>query len=299
MIKYWLLQYRQPRYMLAGVLHILLFAGFVILFLRTAETMFIGIFPGFRWPLMDTFIGTAYDVLRSYASTWVLVVAVISMIRRGIFQPARYAVPAKYGKAHTSEAVFVLAMISVLMLSESLFEGSLVAAQLQLGLPAHSLAPLTLSWAWQHLLAGASKDTLQWMHLFSYFLHDVTVFTFLCFLPLGKHFHVVTSVFNVFFMRLRRGNIKPVRYDVSEKQLDDLESIGVKKLEDFTRSTCWIFTPVPTAAAVRTTARPIPSAGPCLRALFPSKGATCCSSAIRCSVRPRATVRPAEPKHHL
>ena len=235
LIKYWLLQYRQPRYMLAGVLHILLFAGFVILFLRTAETMFIGIFPGFRWPLMDTFIGTAYDVLRSYASTWVLVVAVISMIRRGIFQPARYAVPAKYGKAHTSEAVFVLAMISVLMLSESLFEGSLVVAQLQLGLPAHSLAPLTLSWAWQHLLAGASKDTLQWMHLFSYFLHDVTVFTFLCFLPLGKHFHVVTSVFNVFFMRLRRGNIKPVRYDVSEKQLDDLESIGVKKLEDFTQ----------------------------------------------------------------
>ena len=235
LIKYWLLQYRQPRYMLAGVLHILLFAGFVILFLRTAETMFIGIFPGFRWPLMDTFIGTAYDVLRSYAATWVLVVAVISMIRRGIFQPARYTVPAKYGKAHTSEAVFVLAMISVLMLSESLFEGSLVAAQLQVGLPAHSLAPLTLAWAWQHLLAGASRDILQWMHLFSYFLHDITVFTFLCFLPLGKHFHVVTSVFNVFFMRLQRGNIKPVRYDVSEKQLDDLESIGVKKLEDFTQ----------------------------------------------------------------
>ncbi len=53
-------------------------------------------------------------------------------------------------------------------------------------------------------------------------------------MPLGKHFHVITSIFNVFFMRLDKGKIKPVRYGVSEEQLDDLESFGVKKLEDFT-----------------------------------------------------------------
>jgi Fe-S oxidoreductase len=51
---------------------------------------------------------------------------------------------------------------------------------------------------------------------------------------LGKHFHVVTSLFNVLFMRLRRGNVKPVRHGVSDEQLDDLESFGVKQLEDFT-----------------------------------------------------------------
>jgi len=31
LIKLWLIQYRQPRYMLAGVLHIMIFAGFIIL----------------------------------------------------------------------------------------------------------------------------------------------------------------------------------------------------------------------------------------------------------------------------
>ena len=45
---------------------------------------------------------------------------------------------------------------------------------------------------------------------------------------------MVTSLFNVWFMRLRRGNIKPVRHGISEEQLDDLESFGVKQLEDFT-----------------------------------------------------------------
>jgi Fe-S oxidoreductase len=35
-------------------------------------------------------------------------------------------------------------------------------------------------------------------------------------------------------MRIKKGNIKPVQHGVSEEQLDDLESFGVKKLEDFT-----------------------------------------------------------------
>jgi Fe-S oxidoreductase len=35
-------------------------------------------------------------------------------------------------------------------------------------------------------------------------------------------------------MRLRKGNIKPVRYGVDDSKLDELESFGVKKLEDFT-----------------------------------------------------------------
>ena len=66
----------------------------------------------------------------------------------------------------------------------------------------------------------------------AYTIHDVTFFVFLCFLPMGKHFHVITSLFNVFFMRLRRGNVKPVAYGVAD--LDTLQSFGVKKFEDFT-----------------------------------------------------------------
>ena len=51
---------------------------------------------------------------------------------------------------------------------------------------------------------------------------------------MGKHFHVITSIFNVFFMRLDRGNVKPVVHGVSDEELDNLESFGVKQFEDFT-----------------------------------------------------------------
>ncbi|MBN1847021.1 MAG: (Fe-S)-binding protein [Deltaproteobacteria bacterium] len=230
----WLFQIRQPRYMFAGVLHILLFAGFLILSIRSTEMVILGVFPKFVIPGFNSLLGTLYYLLKDYASTWVLIVVVVAMIRRGIFTPDRYAVPSKYGKAHTGEALFVLAMIGVLMITESLFDGSLVSAQEQKAMHTELLAPLSLSWFWSKVLIGTSVSTLQGLHTIAYYIHDLTFFTFLCFLPLGKHFHVITSAFNVFFMRTRRGNIKPVRYGVSDEKLDDLESFGVKRLEDFT-----------------------------------------------------------------
>jgi Fe-S oxidoreductase len=45
---------------------------------------------------------------------------------------------------------------------------------------------------------------------------------------------VITSLFNVFFMRLEKGNVKPVRYGISDEHLDDLDSFGVRVFEDFT-----------------------------------------------------------------
>ena len=109
-----------------------------------------------------------------------------------------------------------------------------MAAELQKGQQAAFAAPLTLVWLFKHLLSAASLQTLQSLHSITYFIHEITFFFFLCFLPMGKHFHVVTSLFNVFFMRLERGNVKPVRHGVDDDGLDDLESFGVKVFEDFT-----------------------------------------------------------------
>ncbi|MCA1785312.1 MAG: (Fe-S)-binding protein [Desulfobacteraceae bacterium] len=234
LIVIWLGQVRQPRYMLAGVLHIVIFFGFLILSIRSVSLVVIGFSDGFVLPGFSGLLGDVYNVLKDYAATFVLIACIIAGVRRGVFKPARYAVPEKYGKDHTGEAVFVLGIIATLMISETLFEASELAYALQQTGEAHFVAPLTLVWIFKILLSGASFEYLQGLHIFSYFLHDVTFFFFLCFLPLGKHFHVITSLFNVFFMRLDKGKIKPVRHGVTAEQLDDLESFGVKKLEDFT-----------------------------------------------------------------
>ena len=232
--KLWLVQWRQPRYRVAGILHILLFAGFLILSIRSISLVFIGITPDFVFPGFGGVRGLVYNFLKDYAATLVFVAAAIAAVRRGYVKPARYAVPERYGKDHTAEAVFILCMIMGLIVTESLFEATSIAAGRQIGAEVHGAAPLSVAWFLSLFLGGASVKSLQSIHLVAYFMHDLIFFSFLCILPLGKHFHVITSLFNVFFLKLDKGAVKPVRWDVADENLDDLESFGVKKFEDFT-----------------------------------------------------------------
>jgi len=230
----WLGQIRHPRYMQAGVLHIIIFAGFLILSIRSISLVVMGVFPEYVFPGLDGTLGVVYNFIKDYAATAVLVACIIAAYRRGIKKPARYAVPEKYGHDHTAEAVFVLGIISTLMISESMFEATAIAFTYNTGGDVHFPAFFSLAWFFAKILRLASLEFLQGLHIIMYYVHDFTFFFFLCFLPLGKHFHVITSVFNVFFMRVKKGNIKPVKHGVSDEELDNLESFGVKKLEDFT-----------------------------------------------------------------
>ncbi|SMC36312.1 Fe-S oxidoreductase [Desulfocicer vacuolatum DSM 3385] len=230
----WLAQYRQPRYRVAGICHIVIFAGFLILSIRSTSLVIIGLSDGFALPGFDGALGSVYNFFKDYAATAVFIACIVAAYRRLVTKPSRYAVPEKYGKDHTAEAVFVLAIISTLMISESLFEATQVAAEEAASGHGVFLAPLSLVWIFKKMVAGMSQGTLQALHILMYYIHDLTFFFFLCFLPMGKHFHVITSVFNVFFMRVKKGNIKPVKHGISEEELDDLESFGVKYLEDFT-----------------------------------------------------------------
>ena len=233
-IKLWLGQYRHPRYLFAGVLHIFIFFGFIILSLRSITLIFLGFWDGFVLPGLGGAAGHLYIAFKDIAATFVLIVALIAMIRRGIFKPARYAVPPKYGKDHTWEAVLVLLLIIGLVTCDMAFEGSLIAAQIQKGLRVETLIPGTGDWLATKILSATPLDLLQNIHLTAYFFHGLIFFFFLCFLPLGKHFHIITSLFSVFFMKIHKGTIKPVRWGIPEDELDYLESFGVKKFEDFT-----------------------------------------------------------------
>jgi Fe-S oxidoreductase len=230
-LQFWLAQWKQPRYLLAGVLHIIIFAGFLALAVRSTSLVMIGIWPNFVMPGFSGGVGQFYNVLKDYAATLVFIAVVIAAIRRGVFKPARYAVPEKYGKDHTAEALLVLALIGILMVSESLFEATSRLRQVQ---GAETIPVLTLAWVFQLLLLSAPISLLSKLQLGAYLAHELTFFAFLCFLPLGKHFHVVTSLFNVYFAKLDREILKPVRHGVSDQQLDQVKSFGVKTFDDFT-----------------------------------------------------------------
>jgi Fe-S oxidoreductase len=230
--KYWLGQWKHPRYKFAGILHILIFAGFILLAARAFTTLIVGVSENFVMPGLSGRAGHIYDILTDYAATVVFLCMIVAVIRRLVFKPARYAVPAKYGKAHTADAVFLLALIAMLMVADSLFAASKSASQQDR--PIEALAFLSLPWMLQIVVGSASLATLRGVNVSAYLVHEVTFYFLLCYRPFGIQFHVETSLFSIYFAKLDRGTLKPVRWDVADEHLDQVKSFGVKKFEDFT-----------------------------------------------------------------
>jgi len=89
-LQFWLGQWKQPRFAFSGVLHIAIFAGFLVLSVRSISLVMVGIsghfvMTGFSWHL--------YHIVKDYAATLVFVAVILAAIRRAIFKPSRYAVP--------------------------------------------------------------------------------------------------------------------------------------------------------------------------------------------------------------
>ncbi len=232
--KFWLGQWKHPRYKTAGTLHILIFAGFILLAMRAFTVLIVGVSQNFVMPGLSGRAGDIYGVITDYAATVVFLCMVVAVVRRLVFKPARYEVPARFGKAHTADAVFLLGLIAILMLADSLFEAAKVAGQSQQGQPVETLAVLSLPWILQIALLPASLATIGKLYAGAYLLHEVTFYFLLCYRPFGIQFHVETSLFNVYFAKLDREILKPVRWGVSDEHLDRVKSFGVKTFEDFT-----------------------------------------------------------------
>jgi Fe-S oxidoreductase len=233
-LKFWLGQWKHPRYRTAGIIHIFIFAGFIVLAIRAFSVLIVGVSENFVMPGLLGRAGLIYDIITDYAATIVFVCMVIAVIRRLVFKPARYAVPARYGKAHTADAIFLLALIAILMVADSLFAASRAAAQSQPGQSVESLAALSLRWILQKALLSTALSTLRKLYFGAYLVHELTFYFLLCYRPFGIQFHVETSLFNIYFAKLDREILKPVRWGVSDEHLDQVKSFGVKTFEDFT-----------------------------------------------------------------
>jgi len=232
--KYWFGQWKHPRFRTAGTIHILIFAGFLILAFQAFSLLILGISGDAVLSRFSETAGHLYGPVKDYAATIVFACMVIAATRRIVFRPARYEVPAKFGKGHKADAIFLLALIATLMASEGLIEASKAALQTHHGLPVEFLAVFSLPWMMNHALASTSPSTLWNVYRGAYLIDVLTFYFLLCYRPFGIQFHVETSLFNVYFAKLDRGTVKPVRWGLDQDNLDNVKSFGVKTFEDFT-----------------------------------------------------------------
>jgi Fe-S oxidoreductase len=223
LITYGIIQKRQPRYLWAGVIHILIFWGFVVLGLRSTDLITQGLHIPVLRPVLQGGFGLFYNTLKEIFELVVICVCIWAFLRRAILRPERYE------GSHTFEAYLVLGLISFLMVTDMFFEGSALLLAGNETAPAAGLPAARLAAA---LLAGSHAGSLEDIHYLSYWLHILTFFFFLNLLPLSKHFHIITALPNVFFRKLKKGGLKPAQWGVED--LEELEALGVEKVQDFT-----------------------------------------------------------------
>ena len=174
--QFWFGQWKHPRYPTAGILHILIFSGFILLVVRSFSTLLVGLSSNVLTPGFSGTAGHFYDVATDYAATVVFLCMLVAMVRRLVFKQARYAVPPRYGKAHTADAIFLLALIALLMAADSLF----VAAAAQASGAHESLAFFSLPWAFQLVLDSTSRVTAANLCFGAYVLHALAFNFLLC-----------------------------------------------------------------------------------------------------------------------
>jgi Fe-S oxidoreductase len=222
LIIYGLFQRRQPRYLWAGVIHIVIFWGFLILGLRSIDLISQGLNLPFLRPLMQSGFALFYNPLKDLFELIVLVACATAILRRAIERPARYE------GSHQFEAYFVLCLIALLMVTDMFYEGSgllLKPYESSQGewLPASQLAALVLT---------SDTSPLRSVHVLSYWIHILTLFFFLNYLPVSKHFHIITALPNIFLKKMAKGSVKPARWGIDD--LEELETLGVQSIDDFT-----------------------------------------------------------------
>jgi Fe-S oxidoreductase len=174
-----------------GLLHVVIFAAFLVLALRTITLFGVGFSEAFHLPLLgpESALGRVYGFVKDLVLLGALVGVAGFLWRRLVTKPDRVTL--------STEGVVILLFIAGLMVTDLLFEGSLILARGETGSAWEPAAALGRA-----LLAPLAPGQARALGLLSFWLHLAIILLFLNVLPFGKHFHIITALPNVFFARL-------------------------------------------------------------------------------------------------
>ncbi len=218
----------------AGIIHVLVFWGFLVLGGQVATMFLRGWAPDAHLPLMSPhLLGGPYMVVRDIMEVVVIACTLTMLTRWLVTHPKRLMgfVPAEE-KLHNQqhwEAILILCFITTICLTGLIYDGGRLifmagdpdveaerAWQPVSGMMAGFMAPYG---------AGFAENAAN----AAWWIHNLVVLTFLNLLPLAKHFHVITALPNVFFSKLEP------RGALSKQDLEDenLEVFGKSQIKHF------------------------------------------------------------------
>jgi len=186
---YVLAQARLLRWPYAGILHAMIFWGFVVLLTGIVQGIVEALWQGFHFNQLPGSGALAF--LQDVFFLLVITGVVMALFNRLVVNPTRFR------GSHRSDAILILVWIGGLVTCMELNYATRIAQ----GAPeaAAQWRPIASALSSIFRPLGASSQTLSVIHGLFFWAHLTLVFGFLVYLGYSKHLHIVTAVFNVFF----------------------------------------------------------------------------------------------------
>lgn len=214
-----LLQTRILTQTLPGVMHALLFWGFLVLLLGTILATIDWEITRllFDWRLLKGDFYLLYEAALDGFGLLLLLALGIATWRRYLMRPERLSYDHRFSEA--------LAILFILALSGFIIE----ACRLAVTQPAWGRWSFAGWWLGQGLLAtGLTEGTLRAIHLTTWVGHALLTFVFIARIPSSYFQHMVATPLNIFFAKLTpRGELKKI------EKLEEQETFGVSRFEQF------------------------------------------------------------------
>ncbi|MFY7898650.1 MAG: 4Fe-4S dicluster domain-containing protein, partial [Chitinophagaceae bacterium] len=189
---------------LVAIMHLIIYAGFIIINIEVLEILLDGILGTHR--LFAPYLGNVYTWLINVfevLALGVLIVCIVFLARRNLLKLKRFVSKDLQGWP-TSDANYILITEIVLM---TLFltmnaTDTLLQNRNELHYSEHATGNFVLSYLLHPLLNGFSTETLVLIERVSWWLHIVGILAFLNYLPYSKHLHIALAFPNAYFARL-------------------------------------------------------------------------------------------------
>lgn len=185
---------------LIGLIHALVWWGFIVILFGSLEMIFDGLFGIER---IFSLLGPIYNFLIAAGDLFGLVILIaifIFLIRRNILKIKRFE-GVEMKKLSHQDANIALSLIGLLMISLLGMNVFYQVAQTQKDLTILGSYPITSFFV--NGFVNTSESTVHFWYEFNWWAHILLIFIFANVLPYSKHFHVFMSVPNVFLTKLK------------------------------------------------------------------------------------------------
>ena len=204
----------------AGTVHFLIFWGFMLFLFVVVEAIIQGFYSSFSL----SFLGPVYSIITFVVDIFgvlVILAVITALVRRYFLNIPRLQVD----KSASLDATVILILILIVVVS--MFAQN-IAGIAKNGFVQHTYEVRPVSAFLSSIFFNTPSSGTGFVYQFSWWVHIVTIFGFMNFLPYSKHLHVITSIPNTYF-----ANLEPVRNTLKSLDLEDenAESFGAADIE--------------------------------------------------------------------